>query len=303
MSESFSYSPFNEALTFHCIGLIATVLITIYWRIANGLTLSDMLRNRFFELPPIRAAIWTVWLAIWAAFLVSVALLVKSIYQVTQQGLVGAQLTLAVSTLVIAIVALVVQRTMFRRVLDVSQIKPPEISVGLAHIEHGIPRNELKTLGSERFPNVIHPQWRVDIRIRILVVALVVALVAFALFVWYDSSERVTNTDWLAPIESWNRLVRAIPLGVGIFMTSVGGVLLISLLGSNYDYALFKFRPALLMSVLFAVVIIHGAAAAGSNAPQTLGISCALALSIAWRALHDVKIARHYRLGVNAIPS
>jgi hypothetical protein len=185
---------------------------------------------------PLRGVFWVLFGLLCAAGLVDLALLIKHAYLLLSKD---TQHPASVSVLLVSGL-LAVPLGLFcwvvrKHLVDLPAIAAPVVSSEQVLFQAGIPREDLETLGSERFPNHIDPGQRTDNWVRggILLVGLLTVATVIVLY----SQERPSASAASGSVPAARTVVTASPgQSLGVLLVVPCGTLLLILLCDNRDY-------------------------------------------------------------------
>ncbi|MGH9839473.1 MAG: hypothetical protein ACREEM_11890, partial [Blastocatellia bacterium] len=257
------------------IGFCATLAWALYSRLSNGATLAELMRTRCQEVFPVRALIWLLFAFACGCSLIGLALLfaeAQALWRGDESP--GASISRLIAYLISFALLCASCWWIWLRLAVIGELDPVQVDDGRATFIKGILEDDLSVLGSERFPNLISPEQRMDNIVRWLVLSASAGVLVY--FGYQYRAERADVT--VAPLipDALPQSVTAAN-GIGWFLLVTCGMLLAVSLVENRDYTFVPFRPALALQIGLCGIFLGSLYLAGEAdvaAPMGLGVLC-----------------------------
>jgi hypothetical protein len=290
-----------EAAWLFAAGFLITLILTALGRVANGATLDELWRSRFYEVAPARGLIHTVHGALWIfTALLGWAALSRGHAWLNHKD--ARQLPFALLALLGAACLGGLAWACYRFLVRIDENDPPRVGVEDVELRHGISRGRLSRLGQERFPNTLAEGWLTEVYVRGVLAG--ACFLLFALLV-YGSTEGARDQAWrrigwqaLTDLTTWLQLLRP---GQGLFVAVAAGLGLLALHLTNKTYTLLRFARTLLgVPVLVAALLLGSASVA--RKPEAVATALAAAACLCggrwawdvWRSLKYQRLKKVY---------
>lgn len=298
-------SPALQVLAILAASFGVIMVLSLLRRLVSGASPLQILRERCYESPPLRALIALAYgmILIVLAMLVCIAGKLALMAFVSYQNHSRLDAETIVPGLCAIGGALLVNfvRTRFRdRALALGPICPPKVSVAVRKITHGIPTRMLTAVGSERFPNQIAPHWRRDLLVRFVGGLALFAITGAILWALVGEGRYPTGVGPYIS-RALAAFVQARDMAVG--HTTLAGYILTAYLAagmllviqlSNREYLFFPFYVAQFLTLGLSVGLVGCALALAHPLAAVLCLAAVCAIW-GWRLWSDLRAAWRYR--------
>ena len=144
----------NDIFIIYAHGALAVFAGCLLARLACGASPLELIRTRFYEIPPIRFALFMAYLGLWAVVVVSGWHLAAHglEYHKNQQEIHGKIALFAAAAMG---AAFLVKRFIYHHIIFIHNNEPPTVAVKKVKTSRGIGTGRFATLGKEQFPQML----------------------------------------------------------------------------------------------------------------------------------------------------
>lgn len=123
-------------------------------RFGCGVSPFDLIKTRFYEVPPVRLSIYMAHLGLWAVVIVSGwHIAAHGLQYYENQNAVHGQIAVMAAAVMVAV--FLVKRFVYRHIIVIHKNEPPSASVREVKTSSGIGAGRFATLGKEQFPQML----------------------------------------------------------------------------------------------------------------------------------------------------
>lgn len=284
-----------ELYAYYGIAAATVVLSCLLIRLFFGVSPFELLRTRFYEVPPLRLTFRAMHLCLWALTIVSLLIGLAQgagcLAEYRQENLIAA--TIAGVLWLLFAVSTSIFHYCFVRITDQSI---PQVSVRHVQLGRRLPARSFRKIGCRQFPQMIEFGHTGGLVVRRGLSLITIALVAVAITACTDwARDNGLQDVCLGVIETLREQTCPMPQSWSVMLTLSCGLALILMYFYNLSYTLMSFSRTLLVSGVLGLGLLNGlATTAMSN--QELAATVVTGLFVwSWRWAGDLNRAKNYR--------